>query len=89
MHTGRRKNAISTPPLTSPCRPSQPSASGLRPIAVVTAQQPSGNRVVNELPVTHGLLSPNRPSQTWRSSQFVRMHTPAELSSAERKASLC
>ena len=46
----------------------------------LTAQQSSGNRVVNKLPVTHQLMSPNHPSQTWRSSQFVRMHTSPELS---------
>ena len=45
-----------------------------------TAQQSSGNRVVNKLSVTHGLMSPNCPSKIWRSSQFVRMHTSSELS---------
>ena len=48
---------------------------GARGGARVTAQQSSGNRVVTGSAMHHQLMSPNRPSQTLRSSQFVRMHT--------------
>ena len=51
-----------------------------------TAQQSSGNRVVAGSAMHHRLMSPNRPSQTWRSSQFVRMHTSPELSEPWRCA---
>ena len=53
---------------------------------LLTAQQSSGNRVVAGSAMHHGLMSPNRPSQTWRSSQFVRMHTSPKLSEPWRCA---
>ena len=69
--------------------PSCPGGTCTCAYARATAQQSSGNGSVAISTgrfVHHQLMSPNHPSQTLRSSHFVRMHTSPELSGPLRCA---